>query len=213
MIIQITQPAGLGDILFCLKIAVNIIKAGNTVYWPVIPQYSWIKDYIQIKNLHWEESDNTDAFFIDLQSAGRVYPNLPIMAAKYKMVEMDYSDWQNFVPIKRNPEKELELFNKMVTQKPYCLICEIFASPPGVLKRSVPPSDYHNVYISQIEEYTPFDWCKLLEEADEVRLVDTCFTYLVEILNMKTQKMSLYSRDLKDFYTNYIWKKSWTYIK
>ena len=35
----IGQPAGLGDIIFCQKIADMFIQNGYTVWWPVVEQY------------------------------------------------------------------------------------------------------------------------------------------------------------------------------
>ena len=43
----IRQPAGLGDILFCQKIAKRIIEKYNLdIIWPVIPQFEWISQYL-----------------------------------------------------------------------------------------------------------------------------------------------------------------------
>ena len=134
MNIKIVQPAGLGDILFCLKIARTFIGQGHTVYWPVIPQYTWINDYIRIEGLVWEDTQSYDRL-IDLQSAGRVFPEVTTMDAKYRMVDMDYSDWRDHMTFKRNEEKEEILYKSRVTQEPYCLIGDIFASPPAAIKR------------------------------------------------------------------------------
>ena len=43
----IKQPAGIGDIFFCQKIARYMIHHGYDVIWPVLPSISWIKDYIK----------------------------------------------------------------------------------------------------------------------------------------------------------------------
>ena len=43
----IKQPAGIGDIFFCQKIARYMMYHGYDVIWPVLPSISWIKDYIK----------------------------------------------------------------------------------------------------------------------------------------------------------------------
>ena len=43
----IKQPAGIGDIFFCQKIARYMMHHGYDVIWPVLPSISWIKDYIK----------------------------------------------------------------------------------------------------------------------------------------------------------------------
>jgi hypothetical protein len=210
--LRIIQPAGLGDIFFCLKIARYFIDRGYKIYWPVIPQYSWIKDYINIDNLYWTDNDKI-LIDIDIQSAGHYFPNTPIMNAKYKMVELEWEDWLDYFTFNRNKEKEDELYKQLVVQKPYCLVCDTFASPPGAISRLIPiDPDILNISITTLPGYTPFDWCRIIEEAEELRLVDTCFTYFVEKLDVQAKKMSLYSRDGKAFYTNHIWTKPWEYI-
>ena len=49
----IRQPAGMGDILFCQKIARLLLdkKRVDRVIWPVIKEYEYIKDYVQYPNL------------------------------------------------------------------------------------------------------------------------------------------------------------------
>ena len=50
----IFQPAGIGDIFYCLKIAYYISffdKNVKTIEWPVIDEFSYIKDYIKIPKL------------------------------------------------------------------------------------------------------------------------------------------------------------------
>ena len=42
----VRQPAGIGDIFFTQKIAKHFIAQGYDVLWPVIEQFSFIKDYI-----------------------------------------------------------------------------------------------------------------------------------------------------------------------
>ena len=43
----IKQPAGIGDIFFCQKIARYMMHHGYQVIWPVLPSIHWIKDYIK----------------------------------------------------------------------------------------------------------------------------------------------------------------------
>jgi len=48
----IRQPAGIGDIFFCQKIAKDCITKGYEVWWPVIPQFEFIKDYVKVDRLN-----------------------------------------------------------------------------------------------------------------------------------------------------------------
>ena len=210
MNIKIIQPAGLGDILFCLKIAKELIAQGHTIYWPVIAQYRWIANYIAFERLNWRDIDNPDRT-IDLQSGGRIFPDMPFMNAKYAMVGMTYDGWQDAVSFQRNKEKEEILYSLSVKKEPYCLICDIFASPPNLIIRQGIKSVLPEIKIRMLDGYTPFDWCKIIENAGELRFVDTCFTHIVEKLDIKADKIVLYSRDGR-FYTKHLWKKPWEYV-
>ena len=59
-VITIKQPAGIGDIFYCLKIAKRLLQDNKTkkVIWPVSPVYSYIKDYIKFPNLEFVSSKN-----------------------------------------------------------------------------------------------------------------------------------------------------------
>ena len=85
--ILIKQPAGFGDIMFCLKIAKHYIDKGLKVIWPVIPEYVYIKEYVHIDGLEFCSTNDIfpyrdlyestsldiiegdDVIFIPLQSA------------------------------------------------------------------------------------------------------------------------------------------------
>ena len=56
----VKQPAGIGDILYCLHIAERIIeKYQCDIIWPVIPQYNFISNYIKRDHLVFvDESEN-----------------------------------------------------------------------------------------------------------------------------------------------------------
>jgi len=80
-----------------------------------------------------------------------------------------------------------------------------------VVRTDIYSKDLFEVRTKIIGTFTPFDWCKIIEDAEELRLVDTCFTHIVELLSVKAKKRILYSRD-GNFYTKSLWKKSWEYV-
>ena len=47
----INQPAGLGDIFYLQKISKLLSKNNFNIIWPVISQFSYIKDYIKETNI------------------------------------------------------------------------------------------------------------------------------------------------------------------
>ena len=43
----IKQPAGIGDVFFCQKIARVMMEKGYDVIWPLRPDIHWIQRYIK----------------------------------------------------------------------------------------------------------------------------------------------------------------------
>jgi len=213
----IKQNAGLGDIFYCQKIAKEFIKNGYEVYWPVIPQFSYIPDYIKYPGIHFE-SFSTPDISLNLQHAtDDVWKtrSCSIMDAKYILADIDNSDWIDYFTFDRDINKETELYNMLVNTEKYCLICNTYASPPDeVYLKIEPDTNLPKIYIQNILNFTPFDWCKLIENATELYFVDTCFTYFVEKLKIKAEKMVLYPREPhhRKIITKSNWRKDWEYV-
>ena len=43
-----------------------------------------------------------------------------------------------------------------------------------------------------LNEFTLFDWCKVIENAKEIHTVHTSINYLIEVLNIKAEKYCMY---------------------
>ena len=123
------QPAGIGDILFCQKIA-KVIQENTeykSVVWPVAPVYSYLEEYMGDDDLHFPV--NTDDFpfkevyesgsmhmlksddflYIPLESSNFVSPpctchNNPRAYGhiKYNFCNIDYLDWKDYLALTRN---------------------------------------------------------------------------------------------------------------
>lgn len=215
----IKQPAGIGDIFFCQKIAKKIQDQGYEIIWPVIPEFLWIKDYIDgitFCNIE-EEFPHKDIFqystniytyinngdiILNLRDADIHIPGESVMIAKYKAVDLDYENWNDHFKFNRNSEKENTLFYdvlKLNDSDKYSLKNYFFASPPREqiceLARSAKINTDKEILIRNINGYNVLDWCKVIEQAYEIFTVDTCFTLIVE--NLKTSNiLNIYSRHI-----------------
>lgn len=215
------QPAGIGDIFFCIKIAYALhLEFKCNILWPIIPQYEWIKDYVkypfiefvsqkddyplkhqvnqtQTRILELEE-DNKKYLLVPIQHADLVFPGDSVMEAKYKLVGLDFEDWINFFTFERNIEKENKLYYEVLgltDDSKYTFVNRKFASPPDThICKHIDISQFNNfVEMDYIEGYTLFDWCKVLENAEAIHTVDTSIQYLVDKLELNSD-LNLYSR-------------------
>jgi len=208
----IRQPAGIGDIFFTQKIAKNLISQGYNIIWPVIEQFDFIKDYVKVDGLTFvnENTDFThrniynegyskpvsfseDLLYLPIQHFDRHFPNDSVMHAKYKMMNMDYSDWLEYFSFERNLEREQKLIDHYdVNDKDFVLVNRNFGSPPNSK-----PCPHMGTYENSIEmEYLGwdnlFDWIGLLLKAKHIYTVETSILYIISKLGLKN--VTVYSR-------------------
>ncbi len=208
----IRQPAGIGDIFFTQKIAKNLISEGYNIIWPVIEQFEFIKDYVKVDGLTFvNETSNfphkniynegyskpiyfsEDLLYLPIQHFDRHFPNDSVMHAKYKMMNMDYSDWLEYFSFERNLEREQKLIDHYnVNDKDFVLVNRNFGSPPNSK-----PCPHMGTYENSIEmEYLGwdnlFDWIGLLLKAKHIYTVETSILYIISKLGLKN--VTVYSR-------------------
>lgn len=246
--VVIKQPAGLGDIFFCLKIAHTFHKIDQCdIIWPVVPQYLWIRDYIQLPwlkfvstedeyplksqinktltrglvhdiRIHTVEENNQYYRLVPLQHADWVNPGISVMEAKYRLVNMDSSNWSDYLNFTRNKEKEDKLYYEILELKDdevYIFQNKFFASPPDVQEAKFDlDTEDKIVNLGFIEGYTVFDWLKVIENASIIVTIDTNIQYLLEKMEPKAESFHCYLRkgqwtynQIKDLFTI-----NWNYL-
>ena len=212
----IRQPAGIGDIFACQKIGLKIAqKYKIPVIWPVIKEYAYIKDYIknditfideneefEFKNLYLNSTsliDNNEVMFIPLH--GDLQHNnmdCKIYEKKYKRLGLSLDDWINYFNFERNLERENHLYYNILKLKDgekYNLINRMYGSPPNSIIANFDfPKDIKYVELDYHNGITVFDWCKVLENANNIYTTDTCYILLAEKLNLKCEKLNIFSR-------------------
>ena len=121
----IKQPAGIGDVFFCQKIARIMMQHGYKIIWPLRPDIHWIQRYIKdiwfpmttdefpMKDIFFRGAgavvEETGAF-ISPATADMTHNDGKIMSSKYSMVGLDHSDWKDYFKFERNTKKEDELY-------------------------------------------------------------------------------------------------------
>ena len=233
--ILIRQPAGIGDIFFTQKIAYAINAAYSCdIIWPVIPEFMWIQDYIKVPFIKFVSLDSDfpykeafqhdipsifefqDCIVIPLQRADWTISG-SVMDAKYKMVDLEQDDWLDYFNFTRNVEKENKLYYDVLGLKDgdqYSLVNRQFASPPDtqICKHINVETLGKYVEMSYLPEYTLFDWCKVIENAQSIHTVETSLNYIIEKLNPKCQ-LEMYSKYDPPSYgqVQHLFKINWHY--
>lgn len=153
--------------------------------------------------------------------------NGPIMASKYNKLGIDYTDWSRYLSMSfsRNHKKENELFYDVLNisdQEEYVFINRNYQMRPEVKvfdRISNDPNEYGNKRVVEMtisEDFTIFDWCRVLEKAKEIHMIETSLNYIIESdlvnLNSEQKKMNLYSRHGWFGEVDYLFKTKWNYM-
>lgn len=223
----INQFAGLGDILFVEPIMRHYFQMGYRVILPTIKSYLNIQShfpYIEVvdmslfnMNYEYKQFVNTDdTLIIPLRFSrefikGSTYNDT--MRNKYLMVNMDYNEWKSLTWLRhRYKEDNLKKLLNINDGDKYNLINQNYSQ---AFHRNIEINNgYRNIIMNVIEGYSLLDWSGIIESATTIHTVDTSIMYLLEILELSTDDVHIYSRYNKssDFNkTDYLFDKK--YIK
>jgi len=218
----INQPAGLGDILLCQKIASHYTKMGYDVVWPVVKFYDYISEYIKNDGVTFyiEDEDfphkqeflenqiqitQTDNFvYLPLQHADKIrIDSKTFLYAKYDFCELEPDNWLEYFELVRNKEREQKLIEhfEIDINEPYNVVNKTFATPPNTITNSsiVPKNDYKTINMEILGWDRIFDWMGVLENAKEIHTVDTSLTLI--LAKQELENVHIYERT--NAYANY----------
>ncbi len=106
-----------------------------------------------------------------------------MMPAKYNLVGLAFSDWQDYVHLKRRPSVERELYYDVLGLKDdscFTLVNENSSS------KSLPlPVPGTVVRMREIEGFTLLDWRIVAERAAQIVTIDTSLVLIAEILKLQ----------------------------
>ena len=207
----IIQPCKIGDIIICLPIAKYFYDKNIKVFWPIKSSYYEMfkrhvdyVEFIPIDNDHSKCVENSkrsvkDSDIIDLSFH---FPNTDPLSIqynnqisytfdefKYKLADVPFDNkWK--LEIKRDIDREILLYNKLIKNKDFIVYQNI--SSDWAVKYDLNKED-KKYDIINVKDYTDdvFDWITILEKANKLILVESCFSNLVDQLHIKTNKTLL----------------------
>ena len=203
----IKQPAGIGDVFFCQKIARIMMQHGYKVIWPLRPDIHWIQRYIKdiwfpmttdefpMKDIYFRGSGavvEEGGAFISPATADMTHNDGKIMSSKYSMVGLDHSDWKEYFKFERNFAKEDDLYYNVLGLKDdseFVFINNLYNTDVRDSELLSPENyDLPVVELKIIEGFTLFDWCKVLEKAKSVFTINTSINYLIDVLDTSYER-------------------------
>ena len=228
----IKQPAGIGDIFFCQKIARYMMHHGYQVVWPLMPSISWVKDYIH--DIYFptieEEFPGKDIYangsgfviedegaFISTATADLTHNDGKIMSSKYSMLGMDHDDWAKFFYFERNVDKENDLYYNVLGLKDdsrYVFINNLYNT--DIRDSNLISKDQFELPVVELkilDGFTLFDWCKVISRAEKIFTINTAINYLIEVIDTQCNEYVIYAHDENNkTEIDYLFKKPHTML-
>jgi hypothetical protein len=101
------------------------------------------------------------------------------------------------------------------TNETYFFVNKNYGSPPNFRTIShIPSFNIKTIEMSFDNDFSLFDWMKVLENAKEIHIVDTCLSYIIEATPTIQSPLYLYSRyEPKSFHqTKHLYSRNWNYV-
>ncbi len=214
----IHQPAGIGDVFFLQYVARKYMAMGYHVIWPLKDEILWIKDYI----LDIEFCSRQDEFpgkqyygqDVVILSPQFVYLGLDkphfwqnnygvkdedtcmVMHSKYLMMQLDWTNWSEGFQFDRKIDKESDLYYNVLGLKDDSeyIFVNRYANTENRRNDQLtfPEFDLPVIDLQILKGFSLFDWCKVIENAQEIHTVHTSMPYLIDRLNIKAKKYYMY---------------------
>jgi hypothetical protein len=230
--IGLVQTRGIGDIIIALPIADYFIRQGMEVVWPIderfLPAFRAANPRVNFVGLAPEPGMMYDTPMRLLQEHGcerafclysylsikKVYDerlawSLKFDEYKYAITGVPFAEKWN-LNIVRDRQREQALYDRLNISRPY--ICLHDTGWDRKVDIPLPPEWIGDRQLVGIESLTdnPFDWLLTLERADRLVLLDSCFSNLVEQLNLPNEKYLVLRSPVP---TTPVMKNGWRFIK
>jgi hypothetical protein len=211
--VGIIQTRGIGDIIIALPIADWFVQQGCEVLWPIdgasVHAFRLVKPQIKFLDVGCNARDR--GYFFDaplqlLRNAGcnsiiclysylsdqKVYNEhlsrfLKFDEYKYAIAGVPFEKkWQ--LQLNRDSDREQALFQKLQITRPYvCVHTETWERPYSLRLPEEWARQYQIINVRRLTD-SPFDWIYTFEHAHKLLFIESCFSNLVDQLNLPNEK-------------------------
>jgi hypothetical protein len=183
---------------------------GYEIFWPIDPSLSYIPSYLGRTGVNYCDAPFPCSEINFAQADHKFSGSWQI--AKYKLINLDHSDWASYLHINRNFEKENKLKELLSLPQEYCLVSKRYGTLPRfAIKEFNVESSLPLIYLEEIAGFSPFDWCGVIEGASEIWSVDSSLFYIIETLDMKASIFNCFPRSGHTLHIDGLFKTPWQF--
>lgn len=132
-------------------------------------------------------------------------PYSDCMKSKYMLFDMDWKYWKEYAMWRRNSSKEIQLAKDLGIQpnEKFVLVNNTFKNDCSG-KINIPIEGGRIIEMKPTPGYSLFDWAYVISIASEIHTVSSSIIYLLEMLKLKANNISIYiRRPQEDNHDNY----------
>ena len=119
-----------------------------------------------------------------------------VMHSKYLMMQLDWTNWSEGFQFDRKIDKENDLYYNVLGLKDESeyIFVNRYANTENRRNDQLtfPEFDLPVIDLQILKGFSLFDWCKVIENAQEIHTVHTSMPYLIDRLNIKAEKYYMY---------------------
>lgn len=204
--IIILQQGGLGDIFFIQKLC-KVLSKNYKVYHPVTPEMwnSGVNQLITDDVICGVNPDfpRENVLAYDCSNQPRPNGTSDIMTSKYASSGIDWYDWKDYFKYNRDSDRENNLKDHYGIKdgEPFIFanMWYSFRKPHNGVELTI-PEDYDGKVVWMDPKLSPsvFDWCWIMENAEQIHIVDTCLNYIIDTLDLKADTLICHPRHYKN---------------
>ena len=191
---------------------------GYHVVWPLKDEILWIKDYIPDIEFCSREDEfpgkqhygqdfvilSPQFIYLGLMNTHFWQNNYGVedqdtcmvMHSKYLMMQLDWTNWSEGFQFDRKIDKENDLYYNVLGLKDDSeyIFVNRYANTENRRNDQLtfPEFDLPVIDLQILKGFSLFDWCKVIENAQEIHTVHTSMPYLIDRLNIKAKKYYMY---------------------
>lgn len=207
----VEQPFGIGDIIFTQSLVNDFIHEGYDIIWPVAnhtvtwlllayPKIQFIPEsLIRPESIQVQADCEKDGMrVLPIRYAeylmGRPYKMH--MVSKYELYGKNWRAWSIYGMPQRNITRENELKKELgiTNGMKYNFVQTKFGNKGQHRIHISPTNDYPNIEMRHNDGYSFFDYCGVIEGAEQIHSVSSGTLYLYELLDLKAKEIHIFNR-------------------